>query len=245
MECEVKVANYESDNNDILTGVTERHLVPIKFLKDGQGDTRKSNILIHQHVQQPLNLLRSSAQNEGFDLRISSGFRSFQRQRLIWNEKLSGLRPVFDDKGKQVVLDQLSDWQKLQAVLRWSALPGSSRHHWGTDFDVYDASNLPQDYQIKLIPEECEGNGIFADFHHWLSDFFSQHPNGFFRPYDFDTGGVSPEKWHISYGPIANIYSRQLTKDVIREALVLDGDVKYISVILEFFDEIIDRFVLT
>ena len=74
---------------------------------------------------------------------------------------------------------------------------------------------------------------------------FQQHPNGFFRPDDFDTGGVSPEKWHISYGPIANIYSRQLTKDVIREALVLDGDVKYISVILEFFDEIIDRFVLT
>jgi LAS superfamily LD-carboxypeptidase LdcB len=245
LECEVKVANYESDNIDILTGLTERHLVPIAFLEDGQSAARESNILVHQHVLRPFSLLRSAAANEGFDLRICSGFRSFQRQRLIWNEKLSGLRPVFDNEGKPVVLDQLSDWQKLQAVLRWSALPGSSRHHWGTDFDVYDASTLPKDYQIKLVPDECEGNGIFADLHYWLSDFFSKYPDGFYRPYAVDRGGVSPEKWHISYGPIATTYSKQLTKDMIQNALLLDGNVKYISVVLEFLDEIIERFVLT
>lgn len=88
------MANCESDNIDILTGLTERHLVPIDFLEDGQSAARKSNILVHQHVLRPFSLLRSAAANEGFDLRICSGFRSFQRQRLIWNEKLSGLRPV-------------------------------------------------------------------------------------------------------------------------------------------------------
>ena len=139
------MADYESNNIDILTGLTERHLVSIDFLENGQSAERKSNILVHQHVLRPFSLLRSAAANEGFDLRICSGFRSFQRQRLIWNEKLSGLRPIFDNEGKPVILDQLSDWQKLQAVLRWSALPGSSRHHWGTDFDVYDARTLQKD----------------------------------------------------------------------------------------------------
>lgn len=96
-----------------------------------------------------------------------------------------------------------------------------------------------------MVPDECEGNGIFADLHDWLSDFFSKYPDGFYRPYAVDRGGVSPEKWHISYGPIATPYSSQLTKDMIQNALLLDGNVKYISVVLEFLDEIIERFVLT
>jgi LAS superfamily LD-carboxypeptidase LdcB len=243
-EFTLEVAIYDSNNHDILTGVTERHLIPIQFPEDRKKCLKRSSILIHKQALKPFSVLRSAAASEGFDLRICSGFRSFQRQKSIWNEKLLGLRPVFDNSGKLVVLDHITDLQKVHSVLRWSALPGSSRHHWGTDFDIYDASALPKGYQIKLVPEECEKDGVFGDLHAWLSEFFSFYPNGFFRPYAFDRGGVSPEKWHISYGPIANVYAKQLTKEIIRDAIILDGEVKYTSVILQFFDEILDRYVL-
>ncbi|MCZ8486094.1 D-alanyl-D-alanine carboxypeptidase family protein [Vibrio lentus] len=35
------------------------------------------------------------------------------------------------------MLQRSSEQQKLSAILRWSALPGASRHHWGCDFDVF------------------------------------------------------------------------------------------------------------
>ena len=38
--------------------------------------------------------------------------------------------------------------------MRWSAIPGSSRHHWGTDLDVYDAAAVTPDYQVQLTPQE-------------------------------------------------------------------------------------------
>ena len=103
--------------------------------------------------------LRALAGKQGFDLRICSSFRSFERQLAIWNNKASGLRPVLDDSGAEININQLGEWQQAQAILRWSALPGASRHHWGTDFDIYDASAIDSDYRIQLTPEEVEGEG--------------------------------------------------------------------------------------
>ncbi|MEL7047044.1 MAG: D-alanyl-D-alanine carboxypeptidase family protein, partial [Pseudomonadota bacterium] len=40
--------------------------------------------------------LQAAAARAGFDLRIASAYRSFERQRLIWNSKLDGERPVYD-----------------------------------------------------------------------------------------------------------------------------------------------------
>jgi LAS superfamily LD-carboxypeptidase LdcB len=237
------MTNYDSNNADILTGVTERHLVPFGSLDDDFEASGKATVLIHKEVVQPFKILRRAAAQDGFDIRICSGFRSFERQRIIWNEKMSGIRPTFNDDGQLVVLEQLNDWQKLQAVMRWSALPGASRHHWGTDFDVYDANAMSDGYQIQLVPEECEGQGLFAPFHDWLSNFFCQNPNNFFRPYLEDKGGIAPELWHISYAPISNQYSEQLTNNIIRDALLCRQEIKYLPAVLTFFDDLVERFV--
>ena len=90
--------------------------------------------------------LRSGAETAGFDLRVASSYRSFERQLLIWNNKASGLRPVLDDRGLSLDITRLSERDLAYAILRWSALPGASRHHWGTDLDVYDASRMPPDW---------------------------------------------------------------------------------------------------
>ena len=220
-------------DHDILTGSTERHL---RRLNPAQP------IMIHAQVVEPFVALQAQAAKQGFDLQICSGFRSFERQLHIWNGKLSGLRPVVDKAGNPIVLEALSPWDQIQAVLRWSALPGASRHHWGTDFDVYDAAAMPEGYQIQLTPEEVEGAGIFAPMHDWLDSSFEGDSLGFYRPYGTDKGGVAPERWHLSYAPIADIYAREHSADVIAERLA-GSELLLLDMVLENLDEIVRRFV--
>ncbi len=41
------------------------------------------------------------------------------------------------------MLASSAEAERVAAILVWSALPGASRHHWGTDCDVIDAAALP------------------------------------------------------------------------------------------------------
>ena len=107
----------------------------------------------------------------------------------------------------------LSVEEILHAILRWSALPGASRHHWGTDVDVYDAAAVPKGYQVQLTPEEVNPGGMFGPLHEWLDHAKMQF--GFYRPYDEDRGGVSPERWHLSFGPCAKECYEALTLELL------------------------------
>ena len=130
------------------------------------------------------------------------------------------------------------------AILRWSALPGASRHHWGTDLDVYDKAATPEGYEIQLIPAEVEAGGMHAPFHEWLDDRIATGTAfGFHRPYDADRGGVAPERWHLSHAPIATEYARMLTLDLLRSAIE-GAEIRLRDVVLENLDQIYRRFVL-
>ncbi len=96
----------------------------------------------------------------------------------------------------------------LFAILRWSAIPGCSRHHWGTDIDVYDAASVTPDYSIQLTTAECTATGPFTAMHNWLDDALTG--SQFFRPYTLDIGGIAPERWHLSYAPAAARYEQLL-----------------------------------
>jgi len=173
---------------------------------------------LHREVVAPWCRLVDAARTAGFELMIASGYRNYQRQLQIWNEKAAGTRPVLDDRGQPLDLSGCSDWEKVQAILRWSALPGASRHHWGTDIDVYDRLALPQDYQLQLTAEEADG--LFGALHQWLDErIATDAAQGFFRPYSEDRGGVAPERWHLSYAPLALRYQRQLQPDALWRAL--------------------------
>ena len=114
-----------------LTGRSDDHLLYV----EGVG--------LQSDCWRALGALRGKAARKGFDLQVASGFRSFDRQLTIWNGKARGERPVHDDEGLPVNLDRLSPVERVTAILRFSALPGASRHHWGTDVDVFDAAALP------------------------------------------------------------------------------------------------------
>src|SRR5690606_14704646 len=137
--------------------------------------------LLHPDVINPLQDLSLDAVKAGFQLRLASSYRNFPRQLLIWNQKASGARAVLDSNSQIINILSLTDDEKLWAILRWSALPGASRHHWGTDIDVYDSSRMSPDYQLQLTLEETIEPGPFAEFHLWLSEKLKEKTCPFFR----------------------------------------------------------------
>ncbi|MCB9060936.1 MAG: M15 family metallopeptidase [Halobacteriovoraceae bacterium] len=199
---------------------------------------------IHKNALSPFLSLRLAAASEGIDLQIASAFRSFDRQLKIWNEKILGLREIHDDQGKIIERENLTDRELIFKILRFSALPGLSRHHWGSEIDVFDANALPsKDYKLKLSPDEYSDNGIFSRLHFWLSERISTNKAfGFFRPYEFDHGGVSPERWHLSYYPVSKEYSKLISVKYARE-LIRSSEIELKDVILEELDYIFKTFI--
>jgi LAS superfamily LD-carboxypeptidase LdcB len=192
----------------------------------------------------PFLRLQGEAREAGFELRILSGFRDFERQLSIWNRKATGKLAVLDGDAVPLDIERLNERELTYAILRWSALPGASRHHWGTDLDVYDEAARPEGYEVELIPEEVEAGGMFAPLHEWLDERITAGTAfGFFRPYEFDRGGVAPERWHLSCAPAAAMYERQLTTDVLRET-VQQAEIELKEVVLQDLDEIYERFVI-
>jgi LAS superfamily LD-carboxypeptidase LdcB len=176
-----------------LTGREQGHLVACA---DGH--------YLHPRTAEALQLLKEKALVAGFELAVASSFRSYERQLAIFNGKASGERPVHDDRGEPVPMADLTPAAQLAAILRFSALPGTSRHHWGTDLDVFDAAAVGGDYQVQLTPAEVAPGGVFDAFHCWLDQCMAAgESEGFFRPYGLDRGGVAPERWHLSYAPVA------------------------------------------
>jgi len=193
-------------------------------------------------VQTAFERLQLRAAESGMELAIASGYRSFERQLSIWNRKVRGQLPVLDPQGQTMEISKLSDIEKVFAILRWSALPGASRHHWGTDCDVYDKAAMPSGYSLQLTQEEARG--LFAALHGWLdSQIATQRAEGFFRPYDVDRGGIAPEPWHLSYAPLAETCQQAFC--IHRLAKILQvADMELKEVVLENLMDIYRRFIL-
>lgn len=218
--------------NDLLLGLDECELVESPLLA----------CRVHRQVLDPLHFLALRAASSGFTLKVASSYRSFERQLLIWNNKARGLRPVLNDAGEAIDINALSARDKVFAILRWSALPGASRHHWGTDVDVYGSAHLDPTYQLQLTVAETQGDGPFAEFHRWLSDELAHGNSEFFRPYAQDRGGIAPEPWHLSYAPVASVFARQFDAELLYQQLE-KTDLELKQTVLDHLDEIYARFI--
>ena len=223
--------------SECVTGKTGHHLCSPEL-------ARQLDAPVHGDVVDPFLRLKADAAEAGFDLRILSGFRDFERQSSIWNRKAAGELAVLDSRAVPLDIRSLTPKELVFAILRWSALPGASRHHWGTDVDVYDASARPTGYEVELIPDEVETGGMFAPLHEWLDGRIAEGAcHGFFRPYDRDRGGVAPERWHLSHRPTALPHQRRLTVGVLRDTVSASG-LRLKESILRHLDEIYERFVI-
>jgi LAS superfamily LD-carboxypeptidase LdcB len=190
-----------------LTGRARGHVV----------DVSEAGCAMHAHVAVPFLQMRRAAAGAGLDLAAASGFRDFERQLAIWNGKYSGVRPVLDAAGNPADVAVLEPAQRVRLILTWSALPGASRHHWGTDLDLIDRAALPAGGGYSLTPAEYAPGGPFARLSAWLEENAARW--GFFRPYRGARSAVQAEPWHFSFAPVAEPARLRLRPEVLREAL--------------------------
>ena len=213
-----------------LTGRARTHIVDVA---DPSG-------ALHAHAVAAFMQLRRAAAADGFDLVPVSTFRDFARQLSIWNRKWSGEVPLNDPAGNVLDPGRLSAAERVDAILHWSALPGASRHHWGTDLDLIDRRALPAGYRVQLVPGEYTRPGPFAPLAEWLEANACRF--GFFRPFRGILSGVQPEPWHFSFAPVAEPARRRLTPGLLREALE-SSDLAGKEAVLPRIEEIHARYV--
>ena len=179
-------------------------------------NTQSGAPYLHQDVLSDVAALQQAAGHAGFDLKVASGYRAFERQLAIWNGKFNGELPVLDANSQPIDMTCLSDHERVHAILRWSALPGASRHHWGTDMDVFDKQSLVPDQPLALTPPEYD-SGPQAAFSSWLHANVSAF--GFFLPYAKYQGGVAREPWHISHIATSASMLSAFTQDMLAVAI--------------------------
>jgi LAS superfamily LD-carboxypeptidase LdcB len=217
-------------NAEELTGRARTHV----------ADVQDPGCVLHEHVVTPFLNLRNAALEDGFDLSPVSSFREFDRQLKIWNGKFSGERPMLDASGQNIDVGSLSARERVAAILLWSALPGASRHHWGTDLDLIDRAAIPLGYRVQLVAEEYAPSGPFGPLSAWLDANAARF--GFFRPYRGLLSGVQAEAWHFSFAPLAEPARRALRVADLRDALhgaPLAGK----DCVLERLEELHERYV--
>lgn len=221
------------------TGMSQTHLTKLN-----------QSCLIHKDALRAFNSLKEEALYKEIDLTAISTFRPFSEQLDIWNKKASGERVLLSDDGVPLEFSSLNKEDLVFRILRWSALPGTSRHHYGTDIDVIDRKALTKNYQsykVKLIPAEYQSGGIFSKLSSWLDTRISNREAfGFYRPYDCDRGGVAPEMWHLSLKLVAQDYLEEFSFKVFKEFLESDAYKKMLlrEIVLDNAKKIYDKFIV-
>ncbi|WDE14544.1 M15 family metallopeptidase [Thalassomonas haliotis] len=217
-------------NEQQLTGQTDSH---IHFLNQGPG--------LHREMLPAWQAMQQAAKDAGFNLTIASGFRDFSRQLSIWNRKFCGELAVKDDNNKLVALQNLSEQACIHAIMRFSALPGTSRHHWGTDIDIYADNLLAPGQKLQLEPWEYQQDGPFVPLRQWLEANCRKF--GFYFPYDIDRGGVAAEPWHLSYAPLAQQCQQSFTLELLTTALA-GQEISGKNTILALLPELYQQYII-
>ncbi len=135
--------------------------------------------------------MKKAAYSDGIDIKIVSSYRDFYRQEAIWEGKYQ--RYTEEDGMKPI--------DAIDKIIEYSTIPGTSRHHWGTDIDIIDGYRKTEG--DVLVPEKFESGGPFEDFKKWMDenskkfDFYLVYTN------DPKRRGFKYEPWHYSYAPIS------------------------------------------
>ena len=179
---------------DIIIGKSQSNLV---------GDS----IRLEVNTYKAFKKMEAAARRDGIYLKIVSAYRGFERQKLIWNNKYEKFTNDFS----------LEPEKAISEIIRFSTLPGTSRHHWGTDIDIIDG-NFPDEENV-LVSEKFEKDGLFYKVKNWLDN--NSENFGFYLTYTNDKNrkGFEFEPWHYSYKPVSVKYYRALIKTDLKKII--------------------------
>lgn len=158
----------------------------------------KEGMWIQKKVWEAFKEMHAEAQKSGVTLTIVSATRNNDYQKGIWEKKFNTKAATYKSP--------LSKEDKIaiaRDILKFSSMPGTSRHHWGTDIDLND-----------LEPEYFK-KGPGKKVYDWLKKNASQY--GFCQTYtskSWGREGYEEESWHWSYMPLSDNYLKEYIQQV-------------------------------
>lgn len=166
----------------------------------------QENTQLSRRAFMAFNQMKMAAWNDGILLKTVSSYRSYHDQKRIFERKFD----AFTKEGA-------SGQEAIERIIEYSTIPGTSRHHWGTDIDIIQAAKPVEG--DSLLSEHFSPQGAFAQLKAWLDDnstdfdFYLVYTNNPLRK------GFKYEPWHLSYGPESvPLLRNYLNKKVIKTA---------------------------
>lgn len=151
----------------------------------------RSGMYLRRETWLAFKAMKEAAAKDGISLTIISATRDFNHQKRIWEAKWTGARKVNGQDLSRSVSDEA---ERARTILKYSSMPGTSRHHWGTDLDI---NSLNPSYFLT-------GKG--KSEYDWLREHAATF--GFCQVYTAKGSdrqdGYEEEHWHWSYLPLAH-----------------------------------------
>ncbi|MDX1943340.1 MAG: M15 family metallopeptidase [Saprospiraceae bacterium] len=173
--------------------------VEAKYADNGERFLRKD-------AYEAFKLMHAAALKDSIELTIISATRNFESQKGIWEAKWTGARLVDDEDISKTIADPR---KRALKILEYSSMPGSSRHHWGTDIDLNDLNDT------HFL--SGEGKKVYE----WLRAH--AHEYGYCQPYSPKGAdrpdGYNEEKWHWSYMPVSKKLTL-LAKEQLKDEMI-------------------------
>lgn len=165
---------------DYLKGILQPSRHPGLFERVPPEKASGRDIWLRKDTLQAFLAMSQDAAKQGLNLWVVSGFRSFEDQKRIWENKYVNVY------GKSIPDPR----DRVLKILEYSSMPGTSRHHWGTDLDL---NSVDPAWWLSV-----EGKRYDA----WLIRNAARF--GFIQAYTSGRkSGYQEEKWHFSFKPTA------------------------------------------
>ncbi len=203
--------------------------IPISELI-GKGDPKfyGKDFKLRFEVFNAFNEMQAAALQDEIQIKIVSSYRSFDRQKAIWTRKYK----KYTDQG-------LPATKSIQKIIEYSTIPGTSRHHWGTDIDIVDGRfiNTPN----LLSAKNFEKDAPFYEMKQWLNEHAETY--GFYEVYtdNPERKGFKYEPWHFSYKPLSQKYLKAYTEidiaQLLKEEALLGSDFFTNEFITKYIEE--------
>lgn len=159
-------------------------IIPLKYA-DREG------MYLRKEALEAFEKMHAAASQAGIQLKIISATRNFSVQKRIWEDKWTGKRPV---TGTPDILKIKDPAERARRILLYSSMPGTSRHHWGTDID------------LNALDNGYFNHGAGLKIYNWLQAHAAEY--GFCQPYTAmgpeRPAGYQEEKWHWTFRPVAD-----------------------------------------
>lgn len=151
----------------------------------------KTDIYLHTEAMDAYAKMYDAAAIDGVKLVIRSATRNFAYQKSIWEAKWNGSRIL--SSGINAAKDISDPVARAKEIMKYSAMPGASRHHWGTDID------------LNAFDNSYFESGSGKEVYDWLVNH--AHDYGYYQVYTTKgqnrQSGYEEEKWHWTYKPVS------------------------------------------